>query len=298
MTDLSVLERYTHSAERAAEIVIGTYSTSFGASTRLLGKRHRRHIRNIYALVRVADELVDGVAAEAGLSAEEQRLTLTRFVEETYRAIEQGYSADLVIHAFAHTARSAGIDASLLDPFFASMRADIPDSENQSSAVRRFSREEHAEYVYGSAQVVGLMCLRVFLRDTTRSETELKRLDHGAKQLGAAFQNINFLRDLADDTDRLQRGYLGSEADLTTADRDAWIAKIRQQLADAEDTLPLLPRDARLAVRSALSLFAALSDRLARTPAPDLYRRRIRIPNIQKAALIARAAAETLREAS
>jgi phytoene synthase len=96
----------------------------------------------------------------------------------------------------------------------------------------------------------------------------------------------------------LHRGYLGSETDLTTADRDAWIVEIRNQLRDAEDTLLLLPKDARLAVRCALRLFAALTDRLARTAASDLYQKRVRIPNIRKATLIVRAAAETLREAS
>jgi phytoene/squalene synthetase len=302
MTGQSVLARYTSSAERAADVVIASYSTSFGASTRLLGRRHRQHVRNIYALVRVADELVDGVAAEAGLSPAEQQATLTRFIEETYRALEQGYSADLVIHAFAQTARLARIDASLIDPFFASMRADIPvSSENgtdTADGVRHFTAEQHAEYVYGSAEVVGLMCLRVFMRDAKRSEAELERLEFGAKQLGAAFQNINFLRDLADDTDRLQRGYLGTEARLSDADRDRWIREIRAQLADATGTLLLLPRDARIAVRSALSLFACLADRLAKTPAADLYRVRVRISDARKAFLIARSALQTLREAS
>src|SRR5690625_487994 len=97
----SPLDLYTHTAQCAANEVIDSYSTSFGAATRLLGRRHRQHIRNIYALVRVADELADGVAAEAGLSVTEQKAALARFVEQTHNALDTGYSSNLGIHAFA-----------------------------------------------------------------------------------------------------------------------------------------------------------------------------------------------------
>ena len=103
--------QFTRTAERAANQLISAYTTSFGLATRLLGPRHRQHVRNIYALVRVADELVDGVTAEAGLSRRQQSEALDHFVDETHRALELGYSSDLIIHAFAQTARAAGIDA-------------------------------------------------------------------------------------------------------------------------------------------------------------------------------------------
>src|SRR6478735_9980406 len=120
----TALEHFTATANRAANEVIDSYSTSFGKATRLLGVRHRQHVRDIYALVRVADEIVDGVAAQAGLTADEQRDALDRFEDETHRAMALGYSADVVVHAFALTARECGIGQELTRPFFASMRMD------------------------------------------------------------------------------------------------------------------------------------------------------------------------------
>lgn len=288
------LDQYTRAAALAANQVIACYSTSFGAATRLLGPRHRQHIRNIYALVRVADEIVDGVAEEARLSTEQQSQALERFVAETHRAVGTGFSSDLVIHAFATTARLAGIDASLVDPFFASMRADLVNASRPGPT--RFDAAAHDEYVHGSAEVVGLMCLRVFIRDEHPAGDELRVLEHGASQLGAAFQEVNFLRDLADDTARLDRSYLGTGERISTADRDACLARIRGQIADAEATLPLLPRDARAAVRSAAALFSALADRIAVTDVDQLYRQRVRVPDAAKAAIIARAVARTWQE--
>ncbi|MCT2224011.1 phytoene/squalene synthase family protein [Microbacterium paraoxydans] len=290
--DDAALRRFSRTAEIATSDVIRTYSTSFGLATRLLGRRHRQHVRNIYAMVRIADEIVDGVAAEAGLDAGAQATALDSYIAETHRAMRTGYSSDLILHAFARTARACGIGEELTRPFFDSMRADIAGD----SGFTAYDADAHAAYVYGSAEVVGLMCLRVFLRDATRTPAELDILERGARRLGAAFQNVNFLRDLADDTDRLQRGYLGGSARLTDADRDAWVDTVHRQLADARAAIPLLPKDARAAVRSALALFAALTRKVARTPAAELYRRRVRVPDPIKALLAARAVAVTSLE--
>lgn len=287
MTEGAALARYTAAAERAASEVIRSYSTSFGAATRLLGPRHRQHVRNIYALVRVADELVDGVAADVGAPPEQQERALQRLIDDTHEAMESGFSGDLIVHAFARTARESGIDRSLTEPFFESMRTDLADESD--NRMRTFDHHEHDRYVYGSAEVVGLMCLRVFTRASTLGDAQRSTLEHGARQLGAAFQNVNFLRDLADDTARLGRSYLSADERLTDADRDEWVATIGAQLDDARATLPLLPPDARTAVRSALDLFAALNARLATTSAERLYRERVRVPNHTKALIIARA---------
>lgn len=292
-SDASALDRFTSTAQIAADDVITAYSTSFGLATKLLGRRHRQHVRNIYAMVRVADEIVDGVAAEAGLTAAEQQETLDRYIADTHRAMRTGYSSDLVIHAFAHTARAAGIDESLTQPFFDSMRADL-GAEGAEPLV--YDEAAHSRYVYGSAEVVGLMCLRVFVRDRRLDQAQLQRLEHGARRLGAAFQNINFLRDLADDTDRLGRSYLGTAPRLSDADRDEWVRTVRAQLDDAQAVIPLLPQDARAAVRSALALFAALTDRVDRTPVSELYRTRVRVPDPVKAGLAARAVITTWME--
>ncbi|MFK0403711.1 phytoene/squalene synthase family protein [Microbacterium sp. NPDC090225] len=286
------LRRFSRTAEIATAGVIRAYSTSFGMATKLLGPRHRQHIRNIYAMVRIADEIVDGVAAEAGLDAGAQADALTSYIAETHRSLRTGYSSDLILHAFAQTARACGIGEDLTQPFFDSMRADIPTADAAAS----YDADAHARYVFGSAEVVGLMCLRVFLRDAERTPAQRETLEHGARQLGAAFQNVNFLRDLADDTDRLRRSYLGTSERLTDADRDTWVATVERQLDDARASIPLLPKDARAAVRSALALFAALTRRVAKTPVDDLYRRRVRVPDPLKALLAARSVLVTAVE--
>lgn len=290
--DRAALQRFNRTAEIATTDVIRTYSTSFGLATRLLGARHRQHVRNIYAMVRIADEIVDGVAAEAGLDAGAQSAALESYIAETHRSMRTGYSSDLILHAFARTARECAISEDLTGPFFASMRADIATD----SGFAAYDADAHATYVHGSAEVVGLMCLQVFLRGVERTPEQLETLRHGASRLGAAFQNVNFLRDLADDTDRLHRGYLGGTERLTDAERDAWVETITQQLEDARAAIPLLPRDARAAVRSALALFAALTRRVARTPVEELYRRRVRVPDPVKAALASRALLVTALE--
>ena len=215
LDELSPLKRHTCASEYAAEQIIHADSTSFGTATRLLGERHRAHVRNIYALVRVADELVDGASAEAGLTPDEQRFALDRLEQETERAVLSGYSSNPIVHAFAHTARASAIDEELTRPFFSSMRTDLAAAGTDDDASGRptaallcFGAAEHADYVFGSAEVVGLMCLRVFIRNESPSADQLSVLTHGARRLGAAFQNVNFLRDLADDTGRLGRSYL------------------------------------------------------------------------------------------
>lgn len=287
---------FNRTAQQAARAVISNYSTSFGLATRLLGHAHRHHIRNIYALVRIADEIVDGLAADAGLDSRQQNEMLENFVHATRTALKIGISDNLIIHAFAHTARATGITVDLIEPFFASMRADLDTPSQSLASGRGFDQDEHRTYVYGSAEVVGLMCLKVFLCDESRTPSQTEELEHGARQLGAAFQNINFLRDLADDSLRLGRNYLSADSRLTDADKDRWVEAIRQQLARADATITLLPKDARAAVRSAAALFTALNDKVADTPVERLYQERVRIPNASKAQLTAKALLVTARE--
>lgn len=307
ITKLDPLEQYSIASERAAGRIIAAYSTSFGWATRLLGRRHRTHVRNIYALVRVADELVDGVAAEAMVDAEAQRTMLDELEADVEQALRTGYSSNPIVHAFGRTARAAGIDASLTGPFFSSMRTDLCAAEapgtdagtgSDEAALQAFDAGAHAEYVYGSAEVVGLMCLRVFLRDEQISSEQMQRLEHGARRLGAAFQNVNFLRDLADDTDRLGRSYLTSGAEMTPERQAEWITTIRAQLGDAEAVLPDLPRDARVAVGCAYRLFSRLTDQLAETPADHLRTRRVRVADPVKAVLVLRSALDARKSGS
>ena len=290
---LDPLERYTVASELAAEQIIAAYSTSFGLATRLLGPRHRRHVRNVYALVRVADELVDGVAAGASFAPEQQHAALDLLESETEQAMHSGYSSNPIVHAFARTARCARIDVELTRPFFASMRTDLQSASFAGGAgapVLRFEDAAHADYVYGSAEVIGLMCLRIFMREEACTDDAARALEHGARRLGAAFQNVNFLRDLGDDTQRLGRGYLGPGEEMSPDVQERWVTTIREPLDDASATLPLLPRDARVAVACALRLFAALTERIARTPASMLHERRVRVAAPVKGWLVLRSA--------
>lgn len=297
-TDRSpALAKFDEAACSAANEVIGVYSTSFGLATRLLGPRHRQHVRNVYAMVRVADEIVDGVAADAGLDRGAQAEHLEAYREATLAAMRLGYSSDLVLHAFARTAAASGIGPDLTEPFFDSMRVDLAESKPaDDDAPLTFDAAAHARYVYGSAEVVGRMCLRVFVREEDVSPEQLETLERGACSLGAAFQNVNFLRDLADDSARLGRNYLGTGERISAQDKDRWVEVIRAQLDEAAAAIPLLPVDARAAVRSAHALFGALTDRVDRATVAELYRRRVRVPEPVKLALTARAVARTAAE--
>lgn len=275
------LALYDRTARDAAATVISHYSTSFGLACRLLGPRPRPHLRSVYALVRIADEVVDGPAAAAGLTPAATSAVLDALEDETLAAVERGFSANLVVHAFARTARECGIDDRLVRPFFASMRTDL--------STLRHDAASHDAYVYGSAEVVGLMCLRVFVNagaDTPVAPDPV--LVEGARRLGAAFQDVNFLRDLDHDATQLGRDYLGlsreGAGDGTT--RAEVLDRIDGDLADAASVIPLLPANCRRAVTAAHDLFAELSARLR---AVDRTGSRVSVPVAVKARLAARA---------
>jgi phytoene/squalene synthetase len=234
-------------------------------------------VRNIYALVRIADEIVDGPAAAAGLDPAAEQAILDDLEAETYGAIARGFSSNLVVHAFARTARECGIGEPLIRPFFASMRTDLLTARHDAAS--------HDDYVYGSAEVVGLMCLQVFVNAGAPSPVDPDPgLVDGARRLGAAFQDVNFLRDLHHDEDALGRDYLGLATGATS--RVEVLDRIDGDLAAAAAVIPRLPADCRRAVTAAHDLFAALSTRLRRDSAPD---ERVRVPNGVKATLAARA---------
>lgn len=273
---------YDRCAQDAAASVITTYSTSFGLATRLLGSRVRGQVRCIYALVRVADEIVDGAATDAGVPPEAQRALLDEFETETMLAISRGFSTNLIVHAFALVARECGIGDDLIGPFFSSMRTDLTATQHDA--------ESHDRYVYGSAEVVGLMCLQVFVNaGAPAPRTPAPQLVEGARRLGAAFQNVNFLRDRSDDRGRLGRDYLGM--DDGSASREA----VRRQVLDGIDAdldvaaaaIAHLPADCRRAVTTAHGLFAELARRLRENDTDA----RVSVPNPVKATIAVKAIA-------
>ncbi|GAA5028466.1 phytoene/squalene synthase family protein [Microbacterium fluvii] len=269
------LAQFDRAAQHAAAVVIGEYSTSFALACRLLGRRVRVDIRSIYALVRVADEIVDGSAAGAGLAPAAQREVLDELEAETLSAVSSGFSGNLIVHAFARTARTCDIGPELIMPFFRAMRTDLDVSVHD--------RTSHDDYVYGSAEVVGLMCLKAF-RNAGRAQPAPPDalLEEGARRLGRAFQDVNFLRDIAQDRDRLGRDYLAVDS---TDGRTAVLDRIDDDLAAASLAVAELPDDCRRAVTAAHDLFAELSRRLRERPGSE----RVRVPDAVKAAIVARA---------
>ncbi|WLP88783.1 squalene/phytoene synthase family protein [Gordonia sp. NB41Y] len=273
-------DRYDAVADASAALVIRSYSSSFGLASGLLAPQIRGDVRNIYALVRVADEIVD--APRPDQDAAQRRLALDHLEAQTLDAIGSGASTNLIVHAFARTARRTGIDGSLITPFFASMRADLDPQPHDTASLQT--------YIHGSAEVIGLMCLRVFVAELPEPETVYRELSEGARRLGAGFQKVNFLRDLGVDGTDLGRGYL---VDLDPADPDeavwrAWLDDVDADLAAAATIIPRLPADSRIAVCVAHDLFAELSARLRATPARVAARHRVRVSGPVKLRIAAR----------
>lgn len=279
---MTALDLYDAAAHRSAARVISTYSTSFGLASRLLGREVRRHVVDIYALVRIADEIVDGPAQQAGLDAAARRDALDALERDVEHAITGGFSTNLVVHAFARTARRTGFSATLTRPFFASMRRDLEPVEHLSGS-------EFDTYVYGSAEVIGLMCLHAFTA-AERAPHELRsRLAPGARHLGAAFQKINFLRDLGEDYAERGRSYFPDvdPSRLTEADKTRLLDDIDHDLRIARSALAHLPRSSRRAVAAAYALFSELARTLRATPAHRLVKARVRVPDHRKAVIVA-----------
>ena len=278
-TDAATL--YDAAAAHATAQIVEDYSTSFSRACRLLAEPVRTHVRSIYGLVRLADEVVD--ADTLDLSPAERATTLDDLEAQTAYAMARGFSTNLVVHAFAQTARTCGIGSDLVAPFFASMRTDLERQEHDDVSLDA--------YVHGSAEVVGLMCLRAFLVDEPEAQARYDELRTGAERLGAAFQKVNFLRDIAADHDNLGRTYFPGVVPqgLTDARRDALLDDVDADLSAAAASIAHLPASSRRAVRCSHDLFAALSHRLRTTPAHEIGARRVSVSGPVKARIVLRA---------
>lgn len=267
------MELYTKVAYDNSRHLTLSYSTSFGISSRFFDKSIRQHIYAIYALVRIADEIVD---TYKGNNASK---LLDDLEADVYETLATGFSTDLVIHAFAQTANQYGITKTLIEPFFDSMRMDLHP--------QKYTSKNYEQYIYGSAEVVGLMCLRVFLDgDDKRYEA----LSTGASALGSAYQKVNFLRDLAADYKELGRLYF---PDVTydafdEAAKHTIIQDIRQEFQTALQAIQKLPASSRKATLMSYVYYTELLDKLERTPASTIKHTRIRVPSARKLALLVR----------
>lgn len=284
----TALHRYTTAAVASSGKVIGEYSTSFGLACRFLGKTARREIGNVYALVRLADEIVDGVAQEAGLDLKATATELDRLETQTVTAMTTGYSTNLVVHAFATTARKHGITTELTRPFFRSMRADLHRQQHTSDSLE--------DYIYGSAEVVGLMCLAVFRNMPGTDTSDEEQLVTSARRLGAAFQKVNFLRDLATDYEYLGRSYFPGvdPQEFGEDQKRQLVADIRADLDAAKPGIRKLDPRARLGVEMAHRLFSELTNTLDKRPACELMSRRVRVNNTRKLAIAAQTVSTAL----
>jgi phytoene/squalene synthetase len=284
-TQPSSLELYALAAERSSSAVIASYSTSFGVATRLLAPEIRQHVRNIYALVRVADEIVDGAAAEArvGGGNVEPSVALDTLENEIYKTLRSHFSTNLVVHAFAKTANETDFSRGIIEPFFASMRMDLWP--------RKHTPESFQKYVYGSAEVVGLMCLHAFIKESDFSLQDYTKIVRSARALGAAFQKVNFLRDLSADFEKLGRSYFPdvNPATFNESQKTALLADIRADLKTSSQSLKFLPTSSRKAVSAAQMLFTELADRIEKTPAEQMLKARISVPNITKFFIVLKA---------
>ena len=276
---------YAAMARRAAAAVLACYSTSFGAATRLLPARQRADIRALYAVVRIADEIVDSAAGLAGFDA---AATLDAYEAAVRTAADKPFHTDPVLHAFAATARRCRFTGEQLTAFFAAMRADLPGAAGEPGAAgapATYTRAGLARYIHGSAEVVGEMCVHVFLAGPPTGPRAQETLA-GARRLGAAFQKVNFLRDLRHDRHALGRDYVPWVTD--GASKSEFVAEIRADLDAARASLPELPARARLAVSAAIGLYGELTDRLDAATWDGGTGGRIRVPGPVKARVLAR----------
>lgn len=257
---------------RCSRLTTRAYSTSFSLGIFCLDKELRDPIYSVYGFVRFADEIVDT------FHHYDKSSLLLQFRDDTWRSIEEKISLNPILNSFQHTVHQYNIEASLVDQFLKSMEMDLHRNAYDKSGFQ--------EYILGSAEVVGLMCLRVF----SRGDHEMyERLKPYAMSLGAAFQKINFLRDLKDDYSGLGRSYFPG-VDIGRFDENckkAIEASIANDFAEGFKGIRKLPRSSRLGVYVAYVYYLALFRKIRNTPSELVLNRRIRIRNRYKATLLA-----------
>jgi len=265
------MELYKRVSYEVSRIVTQRYSTSFSMSTGLFSNEVRDHIYAIYGMVRIADEIVDTYRGK------DTAKLLNAFEAEVYESIERGYSTNPVLHSFALTAGRYGIDKSLIAPFFESMRMDLDKVI--------YTKETYKTYIYGSAEVVGLMCLRVFVGGDDKKYASLEK---GGRALGSVYQEVNFLRDMAADYKELGRIYFPgvSYETFDETDKLAIIKRIEKDFARAKKAAEQLPEGSKKAVLLSIRYYGALLQKIKRTPASVLKDKRIRINNFRKIGML------------
>lgn len=264
-------ELFDQTSLECGKLITQRYSTSFTLGIQTLDKKFHAPIYAIYGFVRFADEIVDT------LHAYDKAQLLENFENETYAAIDSGLSLNPVLHGFQQIVNTYGIDRELIRSFFQSMAMDLDFSTYNDS--------RYQEYIYGSAEVVGLMCLKVFVDGDMAT---YDRLSLPARKLGSAFQKVNFLRDIKSDYEERGRIYFpGVSFDLFDKLAKVVIEEdIQKDFDDALWGIGKLPEGAKLGVKMAYLYYQKLFDKIKGLPADTIIHQRVRIPNSQKFSLL------------
>ena len=255
-------------SEQFSRNVTKKYSTSFSMATKLLDKSIRQDIYNIYGFVRFADEIVDTFH-----NYPKENL-LTRFEKELYFSITQKISLNPILNSFQKTVNKYNIDILLIKAFLKSMRWDLEKKSYESD-------NDYKEYIYGSADVVGLMCLTVFVKGDNKKYSELKPY---AMSLGSAFQKVNFLRDLNLDYEKLNRTYFPgvNVKKFDEKSKNQIIEDIENDFDLALKGIVRLPKNSQFGVYIAYTYYKNLLMKLKKTPSLNIKKTRIRVPNYEK----------------
>lgn len=260
-------------SHHCSSLVTEHYSTSFSMATKMLGSSIRADIHNIYGFVRFADEIVDS------FHDYDKLFLFNKFEQDLWEALEYKISLNPILNSFQHTFFKYNIPLHLVESFLKSMRMDIGDKI-------KLNQKEYKDYIYGSADVVGLMCLRVFVNG---NEEAYQKLQHSAMALGSAFQKVNFLRDLKADYEQLNRSYFPNvdlEA-LNQENKDRIIAEIEADFQAGYKGITQLPPQAKFGVYTAYKYYHKLLQKLQKTPPLEIKSTRIRVSNYQKFGLLA-----------
>ena len=261
-------------SQDCSRITTEKYSTSFSSAIRLLHKDLRTPICNIYGFVRFADEIVDT------FHGYDKAMLFEEFKKATYDAIERGISLNPILHSFQMIVNQYKIDHALIDAFLYSMELDL--------GKHTYDRAGYETYIYGSAEVVGLMCLYIFCEG---NQAQYDALKPAAKSLGSAFQKVNFLRDVKADFEGLDRMYF-PDCDFynfTQADKLAIEQDIQKDFDEAYAGILNLPIKARFGVYVAYKYYLSLFKKIQRLEPAHILESRIRIPDYGKAFILAKA---------
>jgi phytoene synthase len=269
-----VLQTFNDISHACSKLTTERYSTSFSNAIRMLHADLREPVYNVYGFVRFADEIVDTFH-----DFDKEQL-LAAFKEETYHALETGISLNPILHSFQLTVNKYGIDKKLVADFFTGMEMDISN--------KRYDRAGYESYIYGSAETVGLICLYIFCGG---DKTMYEKLRPAAQSLGAAFQKINFLRDIKADHEQLSRTYFPGVnfKNFTEEDKQSIEADISADLEKAYSGVLQLPAKARFGVYLAYKYYYSLFKKICRSQPASLLQSRIRINNTFKTLIFLRA---------